>query len=121
MKRFWDIFRRKPSEPQQPQQPQQPQINYHFVGNPQPAQPVQSFIVDEARHQTVLAILQGQPFFCVCQTPSEIRTTAAIDSCSLAVGIKTFAKEHPTFAEDLLNIVIDIHTQNGTKTPSNEL
>lgn len=109
MKRLFDIFRRKPSEPQQPPQPQ---INYHFVGNPQPVQPAQSFKVDELRHHAVLAILQGQPFFCIYQTPSEIRTTAAIDSCSLAVGIKTFAKEHPTFADDLLNVVIDINSKN---------
>ena len=101
MKLFWDIFRRKPSEPQQPQ------INYQFVGNPQPAQ---SFKVDELRHQVVMALLQGSPYFVVYQTATEIKTVAAIGRPELAAGLKQMALNHDFFKEDLTNIVIDAHT-----------
>ena len=104
MKRLFDIFRRKPSEPQQPQ------INYQLVGNPQPVQPVQSFKVDELRHQVVMALLQGSPYFVVYQTPTEIKTVAAIGRPELAAGLKQMALKHDFFKDDLTNIVIDAHT-----------
>ena len=107
MKRFWDIFRRKPSEPQQPPQPQ---INYQFVGNPQPVQPAQTFKVDELRHQVVMALLQGSPYFVVYQTATEIKTVAAIGRPELAAGLKQMALNHDFFKDDLTNIVIDAHT-----------
>ena len=112
MKRFWDIFRRK-AEPA-PQQPQ-PTINYQLTP---PQQPVQSFVVDAERHKVVMAILQGLPFFAVYQRGTEVATASCIDSRVLSVGLQTMATKNKDFAEDLLNLVIDINTQNGTKTPA---
>lgn len=106
---FW---KRKKDE----QKSEQPQINYQFVP-PQPQQAPTSFIVDEQRHRAVMAILQGRPYFAVYLTDTEIKTISSIDRRSLAAGLTAMARQNPTFAEDLLNIVIDIHTQNGTKTP----
>lgn len=111
---FW---KRKKDEQksEQPSATPQTQINYQFVP-PQPQQAPMSFVVDEQRHKAVMAILQGRPYFAVYLTDTEIKTVSAVDRRSLAAGLKAMARQNPTFAEDLLNIVIDIHTQNGTKT-----
>lgn len=107
------MFWKRKKDEQKPEQT--PQINYQFVP-PQPQQAPMSFVVDEQRHKAVMAILQGRPYFAVYLTDTEIKTVSAVDRRSLAAGLTAMARQNPTFAEDLLNIVIDINTQNGTKT-----
>lgn len=108
---FW---RRKKKDEQQPQ----PQINYQFVGQPAP---VPQFKVDSERFNAATAILSGQPFFIVYQSPTEIKTLGSIGRAALCAGLTAMAAQNKAFADDLLNVVIDINTQNGTKTPSDEL
>ena len=106
MKRLFDIFRRKKNEPQP-----QPQINYQFVGQPMRPQQLQSFVIDEQRHQVVRALLEGAPFFIVYQTANELKTTAEIRHDLLILGIKQLAKDNAAFSDDLLNVVIDVNTE----------
>ena len=68
------------------------------------------FQIDQHRHNAVMAILQGMPFFCVYQSGPEIKTISTIDNRALKAGIETMAKQQPQFAEELLNIVIDVNT-----------
>ena len=104
---FW---RRKKKDEQQ-----QPQINYQFVGQPAP---VPQFKVDAERFNAATAILSGQPFFIVYQSPTEIKTLGCINHPALCAGLTAMAAQNKAFADDLLNVVIDINTQNGTKTPA---
>ena len=107
---FW---KRKKDE----QKSEQLQINYQFVP-PQPQQAPTSFIVDEQRHRAVMAILQGRPYFAVYLTDTEIKTISSINRAALCAGLTAMAAQNKAFADDLLNVVIDINTQNGTKTPA---
>lgn len=107
---FW---RRKKKDEQQPQ----PQINYQFVGQPVP----QTFKVDAERFNAATAILSGQPFFIVYQSPTEIKSLGSINRAALCAGLTAMAAQNKAFADDLLNVVIDINTQNGTKTPPDVL
>ena len=107
---MFDFFKRRENEQQQQPQPTQ--------------QPVQSFVVDECRHNVVMALLQGSQYFAVYIAPnatatgSDVKTISRIDRQALMLGLKALAAQNRTFAEDLLNLVIDINTQNGTKTPA---
>ena len=105
---FW---RRKKKDEQQ-----QPQINYQFVGQAAPVP--QTFKVDAERFNAATAILSGQPFFIVYQSPTEIKTLGSINRAALCAGLTAMAAQNKAFADDLLNVVIDINTQNGTKTPA---
>ena len=90
------------------QKPEQPQINYQFVGQPAP---VPQFKVDSERFNAATAILSGQPFFIVYQSPTEIKTLGCINRAALCAGLTAMAAQNKAFADDLLNVVIDVNTK----------
>lgn len=84
---------------------------------PQKASPVLpipqfTFTVDEARHNAVMAILQGKPFFVIFESADGIKTlTTGLRPAQIQSALDNIANDIPVMKEVLTNVAIDINTK----------
>ena len=76
-----------------------------------PNQPPVVFQVDETRHNAVMAILQGRPFFVIYATPKGTATyTTGLMPEQIRVALDDMAAKVPEMKDILTNVAIDINT-----------
>lgn len=81
-----------------------------------PNQPPVVFQVDETRHNAVMAILQGRPFFVIYATPKGIVTyTTGLLPEQIRVALEDMAAKVPEMKDILTNVAIDINTATNAK------
>lgn len=79
----------------------------------QPILPVPqlTFTVDETRHNAVMAILQGRPFFVIYSAPKGITTyTTGLTPAQIRSALDDIAAKVPEMKDVLTNVAIDINT-----------
>lgn len=74
--------------------------------------PQLTFTVDETRHNAVMAILQGRPFFVIYPTAKGTATyTTGLTPAQIRSALDDIAAKVPEMKEVLTDVAIDINTK----------
>jgi hypothetical protein len=82
--------------------------------------PQLTFTVDETRHNAVMAILQGRPFFVIYSTPKGITTyTTGLTPAQIRSALDDIAAKVPEMKDVLTDVAIDINAPQNAKQSEN--
>lgn len=78
--------------------------------------PQLTFTVDETRHNAVMAILQGRPFFVIYSTANGTATcTSGLTPAQIRSALDDIAAKVPELKEILTDVAIDINAPKTDK------